>query len=99
MQKTIPAVFHGTWVTRPAIFDSHYRISATQVRGHESELEPSEVEVLEGGRAVRITGMAFGEGESWEESHVFRISPDGKELTHGSEGGAGLVYYRGTLPY
>ena len=93
-QKTIPAVFHGTWVTRPASMDSWVKISASSVEGHEEYTKPLRVEVLEQGEAVHITGISSGEGESWETSHFFSISSDGRTLTDN-----GSTYYRGVKPY
>ena len=74
--------------------DSWVKISATNVEGHEEYTEVSRVEVSEQERAVRITGIASGEGETWESSEFYRISSDGRTLTNN-----GLTRYKGVKPY
>ena len=99
----IPELFRGAWHPDPRdrtwgqIFDQEgdrlkgIRLGASSISVYEGGLEFSKVELLEQGKAIRVGGRWFYEGDEGDyEELFFRISPDGKVLKNQD----GTSYYR-----
>lgn len=80
--KRIPAAFHGQWL-EPTARHGFISISATSVRGYESDLQPLKIKIMDDGRVIHLIGLGSGEGYSYEDESHLRISPDGKKLNNG----------------
>ena len=93
---TIPARFHGEWNADRAACgtgtsETRLRISADEIRFHESVGDVSAVERV-GDDVVAVSATYIGEGETWQDERRLTLSPDGASLT--VSGGGDLVRHR-----
>lgn len=86
---SIPAAFHGAYdlskeaCGRPS--DMKLRVSATELRFHESLGEVRRVEPRPSG-SVRVEADYEGEGETWRSMRELSLSDDGATLTISGDG-------------
>jgi len=93
----IPATFHGEWnASVPDCgtggSDSRLRIAGDRVRFHESAGEVVSVTV-HSDREITVVSRLSGEGQSWNDTRRWRLSPDGGTLQDITRA-AGLVRHR-----
>lgn len=90
----IPAAFHGEWHLRledcgSSSSDGRLVITGDQLTFHESSGEA--VSIVSEAAGLTVRAVMNGEGETWEETYRFLLSPDRNSLVQpGSGGGDGV---------
>ena len=86
---TVPAAFRGEWnldlaACGTGLNDSRLVIGEREIQFYESRGEVTATRA-EGADQVAIEASMAGEGETWVDSRVFRLSRDGQTLTEVSD--------------
>lgn len=97
-RQMVPPSFQGEWNTTPAhcgtgVNDSALVIGPDRVAFYESGGPITKVQV-HGPREITLTARLTGEGETFEQSHRYRLSADGDTLTEVAADKSGLVRRR-----
>lgn len=85
----IPAAFHGEWNRElehcgTGLNDSALRIEPRSMHFYESRGDVTRI-TRTGDRTVAIEASFQGEGETWSETVQLTLSPDGEQLTTGTD--------------
>lgn len=88
--SVVPLAFRGAWNLQPGdcqggTGDGRLTISSRGLEFYESHGEVISTEVT--GDRLLVQARMTGEGETWEETYSFRLSPDGGSLWQGVVGG------------